>query len=122
MSSIMREKRFNQSKQLMTPKNDYNTTRLSFYIILLVLSFLLFTFFPWRETIVYTPIQGTNREKYFNHIIHKRKMPTLAVNKHLSVHFIFHRLRLFHPSPEICTGLIPEKWTSKWFFPHRHKN
>ena len=46
--------------------------------------------------IVYTPIQGTNREKYFNHIIHKGRMPTLAGNKHFSVHFFRHRQRLFH--------------------------
>ena len=29
--------------------------------------------FLWRETIVYTPNQGTIREKYFNHIIYKGK-------------------------------------------------
>ena len=30
--------------------------------------------FPWRENaVVYTPDQGTNREKYFNHIIYQRK-------------------------------------------------
>ena len=28
--------------------------------------------------IVYTPIQGTNRENYFNHIIYKGKIPSLA--------------------------------------------
>ena len=29
--------------------------------------------FPWLETIVYTPNQGTTRERYFNHIIYKGK-------------------------------------------------
>ena len=30
--------------------------------------------FPWRENIfVYTPDQGTNREKYFNHNIYQRE-------------------------------------------------
>ena len=51
--------------------------------------------------IVYTPNQGTNREKYFNHIIYQReRMPTLAGNKHLSVHFFSHGPRLFHLSTE----------------------
>ena len=58
--------------------------------------------FPWRENlIVYTPDQGTNREKYFNHIIYQREgMPTLAGNKHPSVHFFPHGPRLFHLSTE----------------------
>ena len=51
--------------------------------------------------IVCTPDQGTNSEKYFNRIIYQReRMPTLAGNKHLSVHFIPHGPRLFHPSTE----------------------
>ena len=51
--------------------------------------------------IVYTPYQGTNREKYFNHIIYQReKMPTMAGNKHLSVHFFPHGPRVFHLSTE----------------------
>ena len=51
--------------------------------------------------IVCTPDQGTNREKYFNHIIYQReRMPTLAGNKHLSIHFFLHGPRLFHLSTE----------------------
>ena len=54
--------------------------------------------------IVYTPNQGTNREKYFNHIIYQRNgMPTLAGNKHPSVHFFPHGPRLFHLSTEKST-------------------
>ena len=34
--------------------------------------------------------------KYFNHIINKGIMPTLAGNQHLSVPFFFHGLPLFH--------------------------
>ena len=46
---------------------------------------------------VYTPDQGTNREKYFNNITYQReRMPTLAGNKHPSVHFFPHGPRLFH--------------------------
>ena len=49
--------------------------------------------------IVYTPDQGTIREKYFNHIICQRKrMPTLAGNKHPSDHFFPHGPRFSHLS------------------------
>ena len=49
--------------------------------------------------IVCTPDQGTNREKYFNHINYQReRMQTLAGNKHLSVYFFPHGPRLFHLS------------------------
>ena len=71
------------------------------YIIILVLLFLLFLPFLERNLIVYTPDQGTNREKYFDHIIYQRKgMPTLAGNKRPSVHFFPHGPRLFHLSTE----------------------
>ena len=54
--------------------------------------------------IVYTPEQGTNREKYFNHIIYQReRMPTLAGNKHPSVQFLPHGPRPFHLSTEKST-------------------
>ena len=82
----------------------------------------IYTFFLAGNTIFYTTIQGRNRKNYFNHIIYKGKMPTLAGNKHLSVLFFFHRPRLFHLSTEKCMGLIRQKWTSKWLFPRRHIN
>ena len=47
-------------------------------------------------------------------------MPTLAGNKHLSVHFFPHGPRLFHLSTEKGTGPIRRKWTSKRLFPRRH--
>ena len=54
--------------------------------------------------IVDTPDQGTNREKYFNHINYqKEKTPTLAGNKHLSVRFFPHGPRPFHLSREKST-------------------
>ena len=61
--------------------------------------------FPWRgNIIVYAPDQGTIREKYHNHIIHQReKMPTLAGNKHPSVHFFPHGPRLSHLLTEKST-------------------
>ena len=54
ISSIMRGKGFNKDKQLMISQNDYNTKKLKLYIIKIVLSFLLFIHFPWRETKLFT--------------------------------------------------------------------
>ena len=39
----------------------------------MILSFLLFIHFLEGNIIFYTPNQGTNRKKYFNHIIYKGK-------------------------------------------------
>ena len=60
----------------------------------------IYTFSLAGNIIVYPPMQATNREKYFNHIIYKGKMPTLAGNEHLCVQFFLHRPRLFHLSTE----------------------
>ena len=49
---------------------------------------------------VYTPNQGTNREKQLNHTIHKKNMTTLTGNKHPSCHFFLHGPRLFPLSTE----------------------
>ena len=71
------------------------------YIIIIVLLVLLFILSLAGNIIVYTPDQVTNREKFFNHIIYQReRMPTLAGNKHPSVHFFPHGPRLFHLSAE----------------------
>ena len=76
----------------------------------------VYTFSSARNIIVYTPSRGTNREKHFNHIIYKRKMPTLEGNKHPSIHFLFHRPRLFHNSTENY-GPNPSKMDIKALFP-----
>ena len=81
----------------------------------------IYTFSLAGKIIVYTPIQGTITEKYFIHIICKGKSPTHVENKHLSVLFFFHRPRLFRLSTDKCTGLIRQKWTSKWLIPRQHK-
>ena len=60
--------------------------------------FPTYTYSLAGNTIIHTPNQGTSREKNFNHIIYKRKMPTLAGNKHLSVHCFVHGPRRFHLS------------------------
>ena len=60
----------------------------------------IYTFSLAGNLIVYTPIQGTNRETYFNHITYKGKMATVTGNKHFSVQFFLHRPRLLHLSTE----------------------
>ena len=80
----------------------------------------IYNFSMARNINFYTPIHGTNSEKYFNHIFYEGKMTTLAGNKHLAVHFFFHRLQFFHPSTEESTGLIRQKWTEIWLFPRQH--
>ena len=60
----------------------------------------IYTFSSVANIIVYTPSQGTKREKYFNYNFSKGKMPTLSGNKHLSIHFFPHRPRLFRFSTE----------------------
>ena len=62
-----------------------------FLVIIVVLSFLQFIPLALaRNIFVYTPIQGSRREKYFVCVIYKGKTPTLARNKHLSVHFFLY--------------------------------
>ena len=60
----------------------------------------IYAFSLARNIIGYTPIQGTNREKYFNHIIYKGKRPTLAGNRQISIYFFLHGPRLFQLSTE----------------------
>ena len=43
----------------------------------------IYTFSLAGNIIVYTPIQGTNRENHSNHTIYKGKIPTLLGDKHL---------------------------------------
>ena len=45
-------------------------------------------------------------------------MPTLAGNKHPSVHFFPHGRRPFRDRKKY--GPIRRKWTSNWLFPRRH--
>ena len=55
----------------------------------------------WLETKIFTSqVKVQSREKYFNHSNYKEKMPTMAGNKRLSVHFFLYRQRLFHLSTE----------------------
>ena len=96
----MTGKGFKQSKQLKIPNNvQYRKATNLFHIKSTFVS-LIYTSPLAGNTIVYTAIQGINREKYFNHFIYKGKVPILTRKKHLSVHFFFHRLRFFHLSTE----------------------
>ena len=114
------EKGFQRKQSVNDFRNWLNDQRLELYLKLLVLSFLLFILNFLYVIVVYTPIHGTNREKCFFHVIYKGKMPTLGGNKHLFVHFFSDRPCLFHISTEKCTGLIRQKRTAKWLFPHWH--
>ena len=92
----MREKDFNKAKQLMISSVvQYQKASVLYFKNSTFVS-PIYTFSLAGNIIVYTPIEGTNREKYFNDIIYDGKMPTLAGNKHLSVHLFFHRQRLFN--------------------------
>ena len=69
ISSIMRGKGFNESKQFMM-SNLVQHQRATIYIIMIVLSFLLFVPFGLAGNIIIdTPIEGTNTENYFKHFI-----------------------------------------------------
>ena len=73
---------------------------------------LIYTFSLARNIMVYTPIQGTNRENYINHFIYKGK----TGKKHPSVHLFLHRLRTFQLSTE-KNGSNPSEWDIKMFIP-----
>ena len=87
----MREKF--QSKQTVNvfKKNNTVPKATKLYIDSSTFVFLIYPFSLAGNINVYTPIQGTNREKYFNHIIYEGKIPPLAGNKHLSVHFFLYK-------------------------------
>ena len=51
----------------------YSTERLQFYILITVLCFSYLYLSLAGNIVVYTPNQGTNRQKYFNHNIYQRK-------------------------------------------------
>ena len=120
-SPLLERKSFNPYKQLLRKKNSSNKTK-GCKLDLKNSTFVspIYTFSLAANLIVYMPFQGTNKEKYFNYIIYKGEVPTLAGNKHLSVHSFFRKPRLFHLSTEKCRGLIRQKWTSNCFFPRWH--
>ena len=86
----MRENRFQQKQTVNDVKFSTIPKGCNLYFNNNTIASRIYTLSMAAETNVYTPIQGTNKEKYFNHIIYKGKMPTLAANKHLSVHFFLH--------------------------------
>ena len=68
----MREKGFNKCNQLMI-SNSVQYREATNFMIKLVLRFSSLYLPLAGKIIVYTPNQGTNREKYFNHLIYKGK-------------------------------------------------
>ena len=91
----MREKF--QSKQTVTVLGKMNTVPKATKLSITSSTFVspIYTFSMTGKIIVYTAFQGAKREKNFNLSIYQGRMPTLAVNKHLSVYFFFHRRCLF---------------------------
>ena len=96
----MREKF--QSKQTVNVFKKINTVpkTTKLYNIKSTFGSPIYTFSMAGNIIIYKPIQGTNRRKYFNHITYKGTMPTPEENKQLSVYLFLHRQRLFHLSTE----------------------
>ena len=70
--------------------------------------------------IVYTPNQGTNREKYFNYIIYKGNDADFCGKETPFRAFFPSRTASFPSFDGKSTDLIRRKWTSKWLFPRRH--
>ena len=56
------------------------------------------TFSLAANIFVHTPNQGTNKGKFFNHIIYKGNTPNLTCNKHFSLQFLPLGPRIFHVS------------------------
>ena len=85
-----------QRKQTVNDfRNNCNTEGYDLYNKNSIFVSHIYTFPLAGKIFVYTLIQDTNREKYFNHTISKEKLPILAGNKHLSVPFILDKPRLF---------------------------
>ena len=70
-----------------------------------------------ENNIVYTPIQGTNKEKLFNHVIFKGEVQTLAGNNHSTSSF---KDSVFSTFWRIMYGSKPSEMDIRWLFPRRH--
>ena len=73
-----------------------------------------------RNINVYTPNQGTNREKYFNHISFQRINADSGGKSTPFRPFLPSRTESFPSFDGKGTGPVPGNWTSKWLFPRRH--
>ena len=72
--------------------------------------------------IVYKPNQGTNREKYFIHIIYKGKNAESRGKQTPLRPFLPSWTASFPSFDGKSTGTIRQKWTSKSLFPCRRSN
>ena len=106
-SSIIRGKRFQQKQTMNIVEFGTKPRSYSFFFNNdTIFVSPIYTFSLAGNKTVCTPLQGTNKEKYFNHINLKGRRPNLAGNEHISVHLFSHRPHLFHLLTEKCTGLI----------------
>ena len=111
----MREKF--QSKQIVNVFRKINTVPKATKLYNNNITFVspIHTFSSAGNIIAYTPIQGSNKEKYFNHIIYKGKMQTLRP-------FLPIWTASFPSIDGKSSGPIRQKWTSKWLLPRRHNH
>ena len=94
-------KNFNQSKQLTFFKKINTKSKVTkLYNNNSIFVSPIHTSSLAGNIIVYTPVQSTKREKYFNHSIFKGKMLIQAGKKRLSVIFFLPRPRFFHLSTD----------------------
>ena len=91
------------------------------YIIPTVLSFFYIYLTLAGNIFVYTPNEGTTREKYFDHIIYKGKDADSGGKQTLFRPLLPSRTASFPSCNGKSTGPIRRKRISKWLFPRRHK-
>ena len=100
-SPLFRRKKFQSVQLVNIEKNSFNNTKgCNLYNNIIIFVPPISTFSLGGNIIVNTPIRDTDREKYFNHIIYKGKMPTMAGNEQLTTNSSFIDDGLFHLSTE----------------------
>ena len=80
-----------------------------------------YTFSLAVNIVVYTPSQGSNREKYFIHINNKGTRCRLWREMNTFHPFLASSAAFFPSFDRKCTSLIRQKWTSNCLFPRRQK-
>ena len=118
ISSFHEGKSFNKSKQLRIKKLCTISEKLQFHIIM-VLSFLLFRSFPWRETNLFTrQFKVKMEENALIIIFTEEKCRLWRKNSFSSISSFTHCL--FSIFRKKSAGLIRQKRTSKCLSPRRH--
>ena len=116
----MREKGFNKDKQLKILKNEYKNKKLQTYLMLIVLSFILFIPFSWRETkLIARQIKVQIGKSTLTILSIKQNFPlSRELNSSPSISSFMDRV--FSIFRRKSTGQSREKRTWKWSLPRRH--